>query len=226
MIKKAGGQVVHDDREWGKEQHRIKTDFVCSDVAALEPDWVLFLDMDEVPDERFTRQKAEELAGKPYDICYHFWIMELWDDEEHYREDYTFETPRFFRFIEDPRHLNFFPIPLHCGNVPELHSMKATHSDQVIKHYGLIERQTRERKYERYQKYDPNGVYMRKEWYDSLLAKNPPIRSIEEFYQQKIPPTLHKKKAIHPFNVTYESARSKLERERILSGEQVGSTIR
>ena len=182
LIKEYGFRQYEDNREWGVFQPRIKQDLL-ERIDFLKPDWCIFIDMDEVFDVRFTRKKAEELALKEHDVAYFFWFLELWDRTDQYSEDCNFEDVRFFKYL--PQHgFQFRSTPVHCGNYPEKVASWGTHTNLLIKHYGLLRKEDRIKKYERYKKYDPKAIYLSKQWYEGLLSKNPPLRKVEEFIEE------------------------------------------
>lgn len=179
ITRKFTSKIYRDDREWGKLQPIMKTDFLKKVVWDLKPHWILWLDADEFPEPAFTRQKAREWALKPYDVAYTFWFVQLWDKEDCYLPNYAFEDTRFFKVLPEYG-LEVKKTPLHCGNYPEVVAQRATHSNFYIKHYGLLKREDREEKYRRYQKYDPKGLYMPQWFYDGYINPNPPIQSFRE----------------------------------------------
>src|SRR3990167_5109077 len=96
LIKKFGFWSYSDDREWGKDQPRIKIDLV-EKVGKLKPDWILASDADEIYDKRFTREEAEKLM-KPDILAYEFNIVNLWGDEEHFNHTRGFWNVRFWNW--------------------------------------------------------------------------------------------------------------------------------
>lgn len=186
-----------DDREWGKYQPWIKKRLCDEYLRKLRPDWVLFLDMDEVFEKRVTKQTLQNLASSKFDICYAFWILDLWDDPLHFREDFLFETFRFWRFLPQCG-MEFNNIPLHCGNAPAEIAHYTTFINFAILHYGLLTAKSRQEKFDRYKKYDPEGKYLLKDWYRALLTKNPPIVPIEQFYRLNLKEPQFRKKPPMP----------------------------
>ena len=174
--------IYEDNREWGKFQPKIKQNFL-EKIGYLKPDWILWIDADEFLDPRLNRQKLEELASKKYDVSYFFWFLELWDRTNQCREDILFDDIRFFKYL--PQYgLTLKQWSVHCGLYPEKVASWGTHTNFYVKHYGLLKEEDRRKKYERYKKYDPDGKYLPKSWYEGLLAKNPPLRKIEELIKE------------------------------------------
>ncbi len=165
LIKKFGYWTYHDDREWGIYQPNIKTDLLAK-VAKLKPDWILPSDADEIYDKYFTREEAEKLMQVNY-AGYYFAIVNLWDDEEHYRHDLSFWNVRFFRYMPQFP-LNFGTKKVHCGLAPAIVYKYGANAPFIVKHYGLMRAEDREKKVERYNKYDPKAIYKGREYYDKL----------------------------------------------------------
>lgn len=208
MVKKYASFTVIDNREWGKEQWRIKQDFLLK-VADLNPDWIWCLDSDEIFDKRFTRQKAELLAKSPSDVAYQFWCIQLWNNDRQWRPDLSFPNVRFYKFVPSFG-LHFLSQALHCGLAPMYAYKYASDSGLIFKHYGLMDRENRLRKVARYDKYDPRAVYKGKDWYAGLRnekARVLPFEENQEFYdmlkekniiehhKNKLPKIMNQKKA-------------------------------
>lgn len=204
------GQVTVDNREWGKNQWRIKQDFLNS-LPLTSGDWVWCLDADEIFDRRFTRKKAEQLmAGK--DISYQFWCIQLWNDEHHWRKDMSFPNVRFYKYLPEFG-LHFHPTPLHCGLAPLYAYKYPSDSGMIFKHYGLMTKEERARRITRYNTYDPEAKYKAREWYLGLSADIQPEpfceneqfyamlrdNNVIEYHRKKIPMGIKKQRRIFLF---------------------------
>lgn len=166
LVDKYGYWYYNDDREWGIHQPAIKTDLLHK-IAGLKPDWILPLDADEIYDPEFTRERAEELANRG-EIGWRFAIINLWNDQEHYRKHLTFWNVRFFQFRPELG-LIYAKKNLHCGLAPPIFYDRGGFAPFYILHYGLMKPEDRQMKTERYEKYDPNGKWKSKElYYDEL----------------------------------------------------------
>lgn len=175
--------AYEDNREWGKYQPKIKEQLLKC-VGLRKPNWILALDADEFLEDRLDRKKLEELARKPNDVAYFFWFLDFWNQEGFYREEYLFEDVRFFKFLPD--HPNYRNTPVHCGMAPEFNMRWGTHSEYYVKHYGLMKKEDRARKYQRYEKYDPKASYLAKWWYEGLKQDNVPLKEEKDFLDQKL----------------------------------------
>lgn len=161
MIEDYGFKLVDDNREWGKNQHKIKEDFVKNHVSKLNPDWCVCLDMDEVFGDNVTRDSILEME----DICesVYVFICNLWNSG--WKKDWSFWNIRIWKWKDD---LDFKSQPLHCGLAPAWTYYYGVYGPFILKHYGLKEKKDRMAKVKRYNKYDPNAQYKDKSYYDAL----------------------------------------------------------
>lgn len=183
VIKKSGFWQYEDNREWGIHQPSIKQDLLAK-VARLRPDWVLPSDADELYDRHFTRDEANRLAETGA-LGYYFAIVNLWNDEAHYRHDLSFWNIRFFRY-EPTLSTAFARKNVHCGLAPAVVYNYGCHAPFLVKHYGLMRPEDREKKVERYNKYDPKAVFKGREFYDKLKTNDYVRPFDEEDFHQKV----------------------------------------
>ncbi|MFW5902609.1 MAG: glycosyltransferase family 2 protein [archaeon] len=170
----------HPESIWKEKQWEIKRT-ICQRLRKWNPDWVIAQDADEVLDYRLNREKLEKLANKDETIAYEFYCVHLWNDEKHMRVDKgwgNFQNVRFFKYIEDSN-FNWKKTKLHCGLAPLYAYRWRGTSGYMFKHYGYMREEDRKKKIERYEKLDPNGQYLNKEWYESIKRK-PSIREFNE----------------------------------------------
>lgn len=170
LIKSYGYWFYRDDREWGLYQPNIKEDLLKK-IAGLKPDWIIPLDSDEVFAKEFTREEAERLASTK-EIAWHFTIVNLYDDTEHFAHDkgiQRFWNIRFFKFL--PEHLKFQNKRVHCGLAPPIYYKYGWYAPYFVEHYGLMKKEDRQKKVERYKKYDPQAKFKGREYYDDLENK-------------------------------------------------------
>jgi hypothetical protein len=164
LISKYGFWQYEDNREWGKEQNKIK-DSLLLRVRRLNPDWILALDADETLPS-LTRQQIEELVKEG--VSFYFYVVNLWNDEEHYMRSMSFWNIRLYKNLPVAGS-TFQRTPLHCGLAPPFFYKHGTYTPHIMLHRGLMKKKNRERKAERYQKYDPNAKYKSQSYYDALL---------------------------------------------------------
>lgn len=166
LLKDLGCYTVDDNREWGKNQWLIKEEFFKNHLRPRNPDWIVAKDADEIFDSHFNRQEAEKLANEGF-AGYNFYVVNL--VEGGYSAERSFWNCRFWRYNPE------WPCEwqrrnLHCGLYPLHNHRHADFAPFILKHYGLINKELRERKSARYKKYDPEMRWMRMngEFYDWL----------------------------------------------------------
>lgn len=175
LIDSFGFLHYEDNREWGINQPRIKTDLLTK-AGELNPDWVIALDSDEVFAPEFTREEAEKLASGT-EIAYYFLVVNLYNDEKHFAHSagiQRFWNIRFYKYLPEYG-LQFLRKNLHCGLAPPISYKYGWHAPFYLLHYGLMLKEDRIRKAERYQKYDPQKKFKAGAYYDELL-KDLPMR--------------------------------------------------
>lgn len=162
LIDKYGCKMIEDNREWGKEQWKIKEEA----VKKIKADWFVVLDMDEVFDKNFKREELEKLCKKG-GTGFYFYIINLMD--EGYSPHWSFWNIRLFNgsFSRD-----WEKKPLHCGLAPRIAYHWGNYAPFIVKHCGLKKKEDRERKAKRYKKYDPQAKFKSKAYYDMLLSKS------------------------------------------------------
>lgn len=176
LIKKYDFLLVEDNREWGKSQWLIKQQFLQNTVSkhAYSGDMMVCLDMDEAFCAHFTR---EWLETAPLD-AYHVFVVDLWNDAMHYKKESCFWNVRIWRWNGNTK---FKEKPVHCGLAPEWAYYYHRHAPFILKHSGLMKKEDRINKIERYNKYDPDAVYLDRKYYDMLKSDK-----AQEFDEAKI----------------------------------------
>ena len=174
LLNKYGFWHYADDREWGTSQNLIKTDLL-NRAGNLSPDWIVALDMDEVFPPEFTRSEAERLASTE-EIAFYFLVVNLYGDADHFAHDagiQRFWNIRFYKFL--PAHgLEFQKKALHCGLAPPIAYRYGWHAPYYLEHWGLMKKEDRMRRVERYAKYDPTAKYKGRVYYDDLAKELEP----------------------------------------------------
>jgi glycosyltransferase involved in cell wall biosynthesis len=148
-----------------------------------EPEWIIFLDADEIFEDGFAEGIKDLMADDECDL-YSFRLYDFWDDN-HYREDplwlahLTFR-PFLLRYNKDFPYF-FKHTSQHCGRMPDnvyLQSNKNSH--YRVKHYGWATKEDRVAKYNRYMELDPNGTNGSLDQYESILDENPNLLEWQE----------------------------------------------
>ena len=166
LITAYGFRQYEDNREWGRQQPNIKTDLLKRAVQ-LKADWHVVLDMDETLPS-MTRETLEQLA-EGREAC-QFYVVNLWNDEQHYARALGFFNVRFYKNIPGME-TQFMRKNVHCGNAPPYFyaiPAKKSYVPHILLHKGLMSKENRNRKVERYEVYDPNAQAKGQQYYDAL----------------------------------------------------------
>lgn len=167
IIEEYGFKHYEDNREWGLFQPKIK-EGLLERVGDLKPDWLVFLDMDEVFAPEVTRHVLESLTDTG-ELGWYFMIVNLYNDEQHFAHDagiQRFWNIRFYRYTPEYG-FQFQKTNVHCGPCPIINWRYAWHAPYYVLHYGLMKPEDRMKKIERYQKYDPQGR-LKPQYYEDL----------------------------------------------------------
>lgn len=155
---------------------------------SLEPDWLISVDHDEVPEDGVDRATVQRLMRHPdpavcsYDVGW----LNFWDNNRLTRVDTPWcvgyrSSMRGFRMwrVGHPDHQRILAgndKGLHCGNVPDHGANAVRVAGFRFKHYGYTRPQDRLRKYRRYRMLDPEpdaamtqGTTKRSGSYDHLI---------------------------------------------------------
>lgn len=147
-----------------------------NETINTNPDWVLFLDADEIFEDRFKDHIRLLIENKEVD-GYLFRLYDFWS-KDHYREDnlwYAHNTYRLFliRYQENFKYL-FKEASQHCGRMPyNCINLPYLTTTLRLKHYGWSREEDRIEKYNRYMTLDPKGEFGSLEQYESILDKSP-----------------------------------------------------
>ena len=174
LIKKYGFWSYRDDREWGLHQPSIKTDLLAR-IAKMKADYIMPLDADEEFAD-MTRDKLEELTDGARG-CY-FYIVNHWNDESHYHRGLSFWNIRFFKLLP-AFGLQYLKKPVHCGLAPPYAYKFGTYVPHIVRHYGLMEQEDRDRKVERYKKYDPRAIHKSNLYYEAIAEKGTKVTTYD-----------------------------------------------
>mgnify|MGYP001592806852 FL=1 len=125
--------------------------FLLEEAKKRNPDWILWMDGDEVFEQNFTRSAIDEYMKSKYSkilfkLC-HFWLS-----KEYFRLD-SF----FFSYTMGPQRSMWRNVPsayfsskkMHHGDIRGIIG-KTYISPYRIKHFGCIDRKKMREKYERY----------------------------------------------------------------------------
>jgi glycosyltransferase involved in cell wall biosynthesis len=131
-------------------------------VLRLEPDWIFWLDADEVVQEDATMRIRElcalgDLAGID---AFDFHEINLWNSESTCRIDSLYDQGWFRRLWRNNGRLHFRPARgVHKEQFPQNLSVVQKCEVKVI-HYGFLRREDRLRKYRRYASLGQSGFML------------------------------------------------------------------
>ena len=156
--------AVHESTFEGVNEGRDK-EFLLAAAIAVNPEWVLFIDGDEVLEALAPVILKPEMASKQA-CAYSLHVIYFWDHDDKYRVDGVYANlhrASLFRLRGQPHDkLHFLKgrgeANLHNGgNCPQ--GLVGDHhvSGCRIKHYGYMRPEERQRKYELYNRIDPNN---------------------------------------------------------------------
>ena len=154
-----------------------------TETIATDPDWILFLDADEIFEDGF-KTGVKELISNRSNSVYLFRLYDFWD-EEHYREDGLWQAhkiyrPFMLRYDKNTRY-TFNETDQHCGRMPaNVFELKYELSSYRLKHYGWADKNERTRKFKRYMDLDPKGQYGSLLQYISILDETPNLIKWED----------------------------------------------
>lgn len=160
LIEEYGFSWTIDTREWGKFQWKMKQDFIDREVSvfAQNGDMMVALDMDEVLDPHLTKEWLLQAELDAYNV----FVVDLWNDPEHYKPESCFWNIRLWRWNGVTK---FKAKPVHCGIAPEWTYHYSRWAPFILKHYGLMKKEDRAKKIARYEKYDPDKKYLGHQYY-------------------------------------------------------------
>lgn len=146
------------------------------ETIKINPDWIIFLDADEILEDKFKDKVKDMINNKEVD-GYLFRLYDFWDNEN-YRDDILWCAHNTYRLFLIRYQENFIykfkNTAQHCGRIPyNCINLPYSISDLRIKHYGWAKESDRIAKYNRYMELDPKGEFGDMNQYKSILDKNP-----------------------------------------------------
>lgn len=153
------------------------------ETVKTKPEWILFLDADEVFEKRFQTGVNALLGADDCDV-YLFRLYDFWD-ETHYRDDELWRAHRIYRpfllrYRSEAEYV-FKRAEQHCGRMPEnVFDFNYRLSAYRLKHLGWAKEADRAAKFKRYRALDPHGVFGSLAQYRSILDENPNVVLWEE----------------------------------------------
>lgn len=146
------------------------------ETIGTNPEWILNLDADEMFENRFIKE-LPQLLNQMHTDAYCFRLYDFWN-EDHYREDENWCAHKTYRPFLVRYRPNFEytwkKTPQHCGRFPSnIFQLPNSLSDLRLKHFGWMRQEDRNRKYNRYMEFDPNGEYGSLQQYLTICNEHP-----------------------------------------------------
>lgn len=147
--------------------------------------WFLFLDVDEIVDERYRALLAKTLQTSDAEVI-EVGIVNLWGDERHVRADMpppsvngVLWRPRLFRKkshmeIRSSQKLHFQLVPYPTE--------KTARRGIMVRHYASMTVERRKMRYERYRREDPD--HRSQKSYEHIIAGKVTVKPIEDAYEE------------------------------------------
>lgn len=148
------------------------------ETIKTNPEWILFLDSDEIFEDNF-KYEVRELIKDKYTDLYSFRLYDMWSENKYRYDKYWKAHERYMPFLmRYQREFNYIfnEKNQHCGRMPQnVSDLPQKINSLRVKHYGWAKEEDRVMKYERYKKLDPESEYGIKGQYESILDKNPKL---------------------------------------------------
>lgn len=175
MLKSIPHKIIENKQSLFHSEWRLRQQ-QWEETIATNPDWILFLDADEIFEDSFQTGVKKLIENRSSSV-YLFRLYDFWD-ETHYREDALWQAhkiyrPFMLRYEKDVTYI-FRETDQHCGRMPaNVFSLNYELSNYRLKHYGWAEKEDRIQKFKRYMELDPRGEYGSLPQYLSILDVTP-----------------------------------------------------
>lgn len=182
LLKDIPHKIIVNEKSMFAQEGKLRKQ-QWDETVKMNPDWILFLDADEILENRFCDVKDILINNNDIDL-FCFKLYDMWDNE-HYRNDvYWNAHTRYMPFMlrYQPKFKYQFNMNNHhCGRMP-MNSLKTDYAnvDVRVKHYGWSREEDRKAKYERYMQLDPGGKFGILEQYESIMDKSPNLVRFED----------------------------------------------
>ena len=167
--------IIKNEVSMFHEEHKLRKK-LWDEAVKHNPGWIMSLDADEVLEENGANYIRQLIKNDGVD-GYSFKYYDMWNENE-YREDQYWHShygfrPYIMRYINGLDY-KFKQTNQHCGSFP-LNYYQCTYANVFvkIKHYGWADKESREQKYERYMRLDPDGKFGNINQYNSIMDENP-----------------------------------------------------
>lgn len=173
--------VVNSESMFHKEGYLRKKQW--DETVKMNPDWILFLDADEVLEDRM-QEMVPHLVNNDFVDLFCFKLYDMWN-ETHYRSDaYWNAHTRYMPFLlrYQPKFKYQFDVnDQNCNRMPtNVFRQDYANVDIRVKRYGWSREEDRKENYERYMKLDPDGKSGNLAQYQSIMDESPNLVRFED----------------------------------------------
>lgn len=156
----------------GPFNERVERNASITAAQALNPDWLLSIDHDEVIEDRIRRGHFERWMMHPDPMVsqYDFGWLDHWNDTQHFRTDHPWgDGGRYTGGRHGRRMWRACPANaagdliyagtadgLHCGNIPDAGVTAVRCTGARWRHFGYVRQLDRLERYKKYSAIDPN----------------------------------------------------------------------
>lgn len=166
-----------------RQDEKTLRDQLWQNVLKLNPDWILFLDADEILEKKIESE-IKSLINQPYYDIMCFKLYDFWNETQ-YRDDLYWNAHKrnwpFLLRYQPYTEYKWPDKPMHFGRFPQSSAyLPMGTSDIRIKHMGWSNERDRIIKYHYYMTNDINGKYGSFVQYMSILDQNPVLKDWKE----------------------------------------------
>ncbi len=176
VLKEIPHIIIHNQESQFKNEINLRKQ-QWEETIKTNPDWIAFLDADEIFEPSFHQEIKNYILSSEYDAFY-FRLYDFWD-QHHYREDEYWSAHQHYRIFlvryrPDIPYAWDNQTPQHCGRFPStINKFIGMVTPIRLKHFGWAKEEDRIAKYHRYKTLDPTSQYGIAEQYESILDPNP-----------------------------------------------------
>lgn len=182
ILKDVPHKIIVNKKSLFSREYKLRRQ-QWDETIKMDPDWILFLDADEIFEDRMVEISKKLITNSDIDL-YCFRLFDMWNNT-HYRDDeYWNAHRRFMPFMmryQPKFKYKFNKTNQHCGRMPKnVYGLNYANVDVRIKHYGWSREEDRVNKYNRYMELDRNGKHGILGQYESIMDLNPNLVRFEE----------------------------------------------
>ena len=174
-------KIIHNDTS-GFDNESKSRSRLWGEVVKTNPDWILALDADEIPEKKLLDKLPELMENKAVDI-YAFKVYDMWR-EGFYREDELWKPSYWTLMIRyQPKFkYKYQRKKIHCDRLPynAVTTLTVCNYPLKVQHLGWLRDEDKKKKYDRYMSLDSEDKFGSMEQYKSILDKEPNLVRFKE----------------------------------------------